>query len=94
MRADNDSFNDILEEYRHSRALLRGRIQELNHAIGALRRDNAASGGIKELTERRMKLYAMVWDINLALRMLCGYAPARTPESAVHNERKDFYYAG
>jgi hypothetical protein len=85
MKGITGSITDTIEEYRNSKRSLMGRIQELNGKIGRKK----TGGEEKELAERRRRLYAMTYDLDLALRLMGEYAPAAKTE-----ERKELQYAG
>jgi hypothetical protein len=85
MKGITGSIAETIEEYRNSKRKLIGRIQELNIAIGRRK----TGGEVKELAERRHRLYLMTYDLDLALRLMGEYAPA-----ANAYERKGLKNAG
>jgi hypothetical protein len=88
MKGITGSITDTIDEYRKSKHRLMCRIHELNRKIGR----NKSGGEIKELAERRRKLYAMTYDLDLALRLMGEYA--LETEQNIDDERKELSYAG
>ena len=89
MTGISSSITDTIEEYRGSKLGLMGRIHELNRKISAQSKKQAG-GELKDLTERRRRLYAMTYDLDFALRLMCEYVE----EASFEEERKELSYAG
>jgi hypothetical protein len=89
MKGITSSITDTIEEYRSSKHKLMGRIQEINGKIASQGRKKQAGGELKELHERRRRLYAMSYDLDFALRLMGEYTLA-----AHIDERTELSYAG
>lgn len=69
------NIQNTIKEYEASHAQIKSRIRELGEQIAGCcsRRHDSV---LKQLSERRSKLYTALWDIEFALRELREYVRA------------------
>ena len=70
-----DDYKDMLESYKESVCLLKGRIDELNTLICGY--EPGGDGDVLgKLAKRRYKLYQEIWELQACMRMIREYIEA------------------
>lgn len=77
-------FESTIREYETSHEQIKTRIRELGEQMAKCR-SHRQDSTLKQLSERRSKLYTSLWDIEYALREMREYV--RPPDNQEVNER-------